>query len=79
MNMLEKFLSDNSPLFKCYRTIVQGVIAAFILYLPDVFGLWHLDPVINSLLVAVVMAILSPIMAMLGSKDDEEVPDKDNE
>lgn len=77
MNALTKFLTDNSPLYKCYRTIVQGILAAFILYLPDVFGLWHLDPVVNSLAVAVVMAILSPIMAMLGSKDDEEISDNE--
>ena len=63
---MNAFLTSNTPAMRCARTIVQGVIGALIMYLPDVMGLWHLDPTVNALGVAVIMAVLSPVMAAIG-------------
>lgn len=66
---MNEFLTENTPLMRCLRTIVQGMLAAIVMYLPDMAGLWHLDPTTNALVVALIMAVLSPIMAMLGGKE----------
>ena len=65
---MNKFLTSNDPLYRCLRTIVQGIIAAIVMYLPDLFGMTPLNPTVSALGVAVIMAILSPIMAVLGGE-----------
>ena len=45
--MLDKFLTDNSTSMRLARTIVQGVIAALIVFIPSAVGIsisrlkWH--------------------------------------
>lgn len=70
---MNEFLTSNDPRYRCLRTIVQGVIAAVVMYLPDLFGLFQLSPTMAALGTALVMAVLSPIMAMLGQEDDHAV------
>lgn len=70
--MLKKFLTDNSALYRLYRTIVQGVIGVIIA---------NLDVIITSqiffpdwskpIIVGIIMAILAPIMSALGGKENE--------
>lgn len=71
--MLNKFLTDNSPSYKLYRTIVQGIIGALIAYLPDIFGYVTVFPdYFKPLIIALVMAVLAPIMALLGKDEENE-------
>ena len=67
---MNEFLTSNDPRYRCLRTIVQGIIAAVVMYLPDLF---QLNPTMAALGTALVMAVLSPIMAMLGQEDDHAV------
>lgn len=63
---MDRFLTENSPQMRCARTIVQGVLGVIVAELPQVLGLYQLDPVVSASVVALVMAVLSPVMAMLG-------------
>lgn len=66
---MEKFLTSNDPMWRCIRTIVQGVLGVIVAQLPQVLGLYQLDPVWTACIVALTMAVLSPIMAMLGGEE----------
>ena len=69
---MNEFLTSNDPKYRCARTIVQGVIGVIIAQLPQILGLYPLDPVWTATIVALTMAVLSPIMAMLGGEEAEE-------
>lgn len=63
--MLDKFLTDNSTSMRLARTIIQGIIAALIVFVPSAIGYINLTPEVASVLTAVIMAVLSPVMALL--------------
>lgn len=63
---MNRFLTENTPLMKCLRTIVQGVLGVIVAELPQILGLYQLDPVWTAAIVALTMAVLSPIMAAIG-------------
>lgn len=65
-NFFEWLLRSNSTGARVLRTVLQGVISVFLSALPEIVGLFNMDPVVQSLVVAALMAILSPIMAELG-------------
>ena len=69
---MEKFLTSNDWQYRLARTILQGVIGVIIAQLPQVVGLYQLDPIWSATIVALTMAVLSPIMAMLGGESEEE-------
>lgn len=64
-----KFLKSNSWQYRLLRTILQGVIGVIIANVDLIVGYCVLDPSQRALVVALVMAVLSPIMAMLGGDD----------
>ena len=66
---MNEFLTSNQPKWRLARTIVQGVLGVLVASLPQILGLAHLDPAVSAIIVAAVMAVLSPIMAAIG-KDD---------
>lgn len=77
--MLDKFLNDNSMAMRLVRTIVQGTIATLIVAIPLAVAGVIKDPQWAAIATAAIMAVLSPIMAMLksgkpedGLKDTEE-------
>lgn len=77
--MLDKFLNDNSMAMRLVRTIVQGIIATLIVAVPLAIAGVIKDPQWAAITTAAIMAVLSPIMAMLksgkpedGLKDTEE-------
>lgn len=69
---MNRFLTENTPLMKCLRTIFQGVCGVIVAQLPQVLGLYQLDPVWSATIVALTMAVLSPIMAALGESEKGE-------
>lgn len=70
--MLDKFLTDNSTSMRLARTIVQGIIAALIVFIPSAVGYINLTPEAASVVTAVIMAVLSPVMALLKKSDTIE-------
>ena len=63
---MNRFLTENTPFMKCIRTIVQGILGVIVAELPQILGLYQLDPVWSAAIVALTMAVLSPIMAAIG-------------
>lgn len=70
--MLDKFLNDNSMAMRLVRTIVQGIIATLIVAVPLAIAGVIKDPQWAAITTAAIMAILSPIMAMLKSGKPED-------
>lgn len=60
---MDKFLHSNDWKYRLLRTIVQGIIGVIIANLDMLIGKASLDPEMRTMVVALVMAILSPIMA----------------
>ena len=70
---MNEFLASNEWQWRLLRTIVQGVLGVVIANLDLIMGWCGLDPSMRGLVVALVMAVLSPIMAALGGGDEEIV------
>lgn len=66
-----KFLKSNEALYRLLRTIFQGIIGVLIANLDTITGAFQLPDVWKPVIAALVMAILSPVMAALGGKADE--------
>jgi hypothetical protein len=63
---MDKFLTSNGTAWRLARTIVQGILGVIVANLDVIVGAYVLDPAQRALVVAVVMAILSPVMAEIG-------------
>lgn len=88
---MNALFSRNDARFRLLRTIIQGVIGVIIANLDVIIGvflgLYYSWPVeVKAIIVALVMAILSPIMAEIGIRtpekrpeipEDEDIPDAD--
>ena len=69
---MNAFLTSNSTGMRLARTIVQGIIGVLIANADIIVGAYIFDAPTRALVVALVMAILSPIMAELGNGDDDD-------
>ena len=67
---MNEFLASNEWYWRLARTIIQGVLGVVIANIDLIMGWCVLDPSVRGLVVALVMAVLSPIMAALGGGDD---------
>lgn len=68
---MNKFLTSNSTSMRLARTIVQGIIGVLISYADTLVGFIVIPPEIRPMVVALVMAILSPMMAEIGKNSEE--------
>ena len=66
---MKKFLQSNEWQYRLLRTILQGILGVLVANIDVLAGYAILDPAIRAIVVALVMAILSPVMAMLGGGD----------
>lgn len=73
---MSEFLASNDWKWRLLRTIVQGVLGVFVANIDLILGYAILDPTMRALVVAFVMAVLSPIMAALGGGGDDIVKPK---
>ena len=67
---MKEFLTSNEPKYRLLRTIFQGVIGVLIANLDLLVGFTPIEPALKPVITGVVMAILSPIMAMLGGDSE---------
>ena len=72
---MKKFLTSNETLYRLLRTIVQGVIGVVIANLDLITGAFSVDEIWKPFIVAVIMAILSPVMALLGKDKEDGIPE----
>ena len=70
--MLDKFLHDESISMRLARTIVQGAVAVLVVAVPLAVSGVVSDPQWAAILTAAIMAVLSPVMAMLKTGNPED-------
>ena len=70
---MSKFLTSNETIYRLLRTIVQGILGVLVANIDVLVGSVVLEPQTRALIVALVMAVLSPIMAEIGKHT--EAPD----
>ena len=70
--MLKWFFESNSWGGRLARTIVQAVIGFVLAYVNDLVALLNIGESTQALIVAAVMAILAPIMQMIGERMQQE-------
>ena len=68
-NFWQNFLSSNEWQYRLLRTIIQGIFGVLIANLDIIIGSFVIDPAWKGIVVALVMAVLSPIMAAIGKEE----------
>ena len=68
---MKKFLTSNDALYRTLRTIAQAIIGVVVANLDTIIGTFSINEVWKPIIVALVMAVLSPIMAELGKYTGE--------
>ena len=61
------FLTSNETIYRLARTILQGIIGTIVAYIDVIVGMMAIPNELRPMIVALVMAILSPIMSELGA------------
>ena len=67
---MNTFLTSNDTRYRLLRTILQGIIGVIIANLDLLIGYAAIPTELRPVIVAAVMAVLSPIMSELGAKTD---------
>lgn len=62
---MSEFLTSNEWPWRLARTVAQGVLGVVVANLDLIVGCAALDPTWRAVVVALVMAVLSPVMAEL--------------
>ena len=76
---MNKFLTSNSWEYRLLRTVVQGIIGVLIANLDVLINSLTIADTLRPIIVALCMAILSPIMAEIGRANEGKViPDEDS-
>lgn len=66
---MNDFLQSNRPGMRLARTIVQGIIGVLVANADMLIGYTAIPEPMRPVIVGIVMAVLSPIMAMLGGDE----------
>ena len=67
---MKTFLTSNDAKYRLLRTIVQGIIGVIIANLDLLLGYTAIPAELRPVITGLVMAVLSPLLAALGGKDD---------
>lgn len=68
---MKEFLTSNEPKYRLARTIVQGIIGVLVANIDLLIGMTPIPPAIKPVITGLVMAVLSPIMAMMGGDPED--------
>ena len=63
----ENLLHGNEWYWRLLRTVIQGALSVLVASLDTIVDGFQIDPSLKPILVAALMAILSPLMAALGN------------
>lgn len=69
---MDTFLTSNEWQWRLLRTVVQGVLGVIVANIDMLVGCAVLEPTWRAVVVALVMAVLSPVMAELGAASAEK-------
>lgn len=70
--VLDHFLNCNDTACRLARTIVQGLLGVLVANIDTIIGAIDFEPTVRALIVALVMAVLTPIMAEIGKHVETE-------
>lgn len=75
--MFNRLFVRNDAKYRLLRTILQGIIGVLIANIDVITGAFIFSPEVRGIIVALVMAVLSPIMSALGTTEmeKEELPE----
>ena len=68
---MKEFLQSNKTVYRLLRTILQGIIGVIIANADVLIGTFAIPMEYRPIIVALVMAVLSPIMSELKKKDGD--------
>lgn len=68
---MRTFLTSNEWNWRLARTILQGILGVVVANVDVLVGCAVLDPTARGIVVALVMAVLSPVMAALGAAAED--------
>lgn len=68
---MNKFLTSNETKYRLLRTIVQAVIGVILANVDVIIGTFSIGDVWKAIIVALTVAILSPIMAEIGKGSEK--------
>ena len=66
------FLKSNETKYRLLRTIAQGVIGVLVAYIDVIIGVLAIPNELRPMIVALIMAVLSPLMSEFGKNKEEE-------
>lgn len=69
---MNRLFVRNDAKYRLIRTIIQGILGVIVANLDIIVGTTPIPPEAKPLIAAVVMAVLSPIMAELGTTEMEK-------
>lgn len=69
---MNKFLKSNETKYRLLRTIAQGIIGVIVAYIDVIVGVMAIPNELRPMIVALVMAILSPVMSELGKEEGDD-------
>lgn len=69
---MNTFLTSNSWYMRLARTITQGVIGVLVANIDLIISAFNFDAGVKAMIVALVMAVLSPVMAAIGTDTEIE-------
>lgn len=75
--MFDNFINSNSLKMRLLRTILEGILSIIVVSVPIIVGWWALTPEQASILTAILMAIFTPILALLKTGKPEDALKKD--
>lgn len=70
--MLDKFLNSEKTEYRLLRTIIQGLVSVAIVAVPVLVASVGLDAMTASIITAVIMCVLSPVMSLFRTGSPEE-------
>lgn len=72
---MNRLFVRNDAKYRLARTIIQGILGVIVAYLDALLGYTIIPNELRPMVVALVMAVLSPIMKAMGT---DEMPKKDD-
>lgn len=73
---MNDFLNSNEWQWRLARTVLQGVLSVVVANIDPLVGTAVLDPTWRALAAALVMAVLTPVMAEVGAHTEKRVGDE---
>lgn len=73
---MNDFLNSNEWQWRLARTVLQGVLGVVVANIDLLVGTAVLDPTWRALVVALAMAVLTPVMAEVGAHTEKGVGDE---